>query len=677
MKHKTFILIGAFIGTILFFSHNSGTAFAADCTGGPAVCGQNSGLVPFHKDAIAASLIWPDQKQYEKGKKNEKFQCPKMLIWMRPSEYKPSDYLSPTVGGVFSGFNQKYIDLVQGGFGLGPLDRSGWSRYAPDIARENTQLIDVCGLQALIDTTEFTTNLATLPITNFILTDRFFENAGFSKGLGYNIFCSGNVLGADGRLYIIGGHDKGGNNGIKKIIIFDPQSGNWKPRTVPCVKSQFEADPTGTFAHCNPLDENNTDPADPSDMKYQRWYPTGVTLPDGRILILSGSDQDTSVGPDAAAGTKVRQAVPEVYDPITDRTVALENAQKLLPMYPRSYVVQTGPGQQDWKVCLMGEVEPPLPIGAALRGYDPFTYNGKTYCLNVLAALADPARDIRAENHWEFVTTAQNPHEGSGSAMLVTINADGTSSQKVFAAGGSDNDGPNVATVEMIDYSLPSPTWERLDDLLVATTQNNVVALPDGKLLVVGGRRNNSLQYQMFDPADGSRTDLIISSIPRHDHSTALLMPNGGVWVMGGNRTDLLPAVNENLSVPALEYYRPPYFFKGPRPAIAKAPDKIKHGKTFRVKVSGASDEIGSVAIIRTGPITHNWVWGNVYIKLPFTTNGKGPLKVTSPPLPGLAIPGDYLLFVVSKAGVPSEGKHLRLKLSGDEDGDGDDDSVD
>jgi len=81
--------------------------------------------------------------------------------------------------------------------------------------------------------------------------------------------------------------------------------------------------------------------------------------------------------------------------------------------------------------------------------------------------------------------------------------------------------------------------------------------------------------------------------------------------------------------------------------------------------------------MIRTGPITHNWVWGNVYIKLPFTTDGKGRLKVTSPPLPGLAVPGDYLLFVVSKAGVPSEGKLLRLKLVGDDDDNDDDDSAD
>jgi hypothetical protein len=311
-----------------------GTVAAAQPCSDPAVCGQNSGLVPFHKDAIHASLIW-----------TKKSQCPKMLVWMRPSEYKPSAYLLPTSGGVFSGFNPEYIQTVQGGFSLGQLDRSGWSRYAPDMARENTQLIDVCGLQALIDAGKFTkTSIAALTDTDMALTDPFFKNAGFSKGLGYNIFCAGNVAGVDGRIYVIGGHDKGGNNGIRKINIFDPKTEQWVPRSVPCVRSEWEADPTGqAFDHCDALDEANTDSDDPSDMTYQRWYPTGVALPDGRILILSGTDQDTSKGPNGASATKVRQAVPEVYDPRTDRTIALENARKLFNMYPRAFVTQTGP----------------------------------------------------------------------------------------------------------------------------------------------------------------------------------------------------------------------------------------------------------------------------------------------------------------------------------------------
>jgi hypothetical protein len=596
-----------------------------------------------------------------------------MLIFMRPSEYKSKDYLNPTVAGVFSGFNPKYLELVQGGFGLGQLDRSGWSRYAPDLNRENTQLIDVCGLQELIDAGMFTkTNVAALTDADISPTDPFFKDAGYSRGLSYNLFCPGHEAGIDGRIYVLGTHDKGGNNGGRKVNIFDPKAEQWIPRPTTCVRSQWEADPTGTIPpHCDPLDETNTDPPHPSDMKYQRWYQTTVALPDGRILSLSGTDQDTSVGDALASGTKVRQRVPEVYDPKTDRNIALENAQKLLPMYPRAFVVQTGPGKKDWKVAVTAEVDPARPLpgqpgGPDIRGYDPFFYIGNTYLLDVQAALADNI-NVPAENHWTYVDKALNAHEGAGSAIKVKIFADGTWSQEVFSFGGGNGSGaPDVKTVEKINFSDPAPAWQQLSELILPATQNNVVILPDGKLLVVGGRGAgvNTLHYQMFDPADGSRTDLIESPVPRHDHSTALLHPNGGVWVMGGNRVQLIPGGNENLAVPVTEFYQPPYFFKGPRPVIEKAPHKIKYGKTFELKVSNGAAEIGSVVLLRTGPITHNWTWGNRYVQIPFEASKGGRLDVMAPPLPGLAIAGDYLLFVVNKDGVPSEGKHIRLKLS-------------
>ena len=666
MKRHTSIPLAALAGAILFFSLNAGSAQAFHtCAGGTAVCGQNSGLVPFHKDAIMASLIWPQVQAGTSGKAD----CPQMMIWMRPSEYKPKDYLNPTVGGVFSGFRQKYIERVQGGFGLGQLDRSGWSRYAPDLDRENAQLIDVCGLQASIDAGTFTkTRIADLTNQDIRRTDRFFRDAGFSRGLSYNLFCMGQEAGVDGRLYVFGLHDKGGNNGGRKVNVFDPGSQQWVSRGTTCIRAGWEADPNGTIPpHCDPLDEKNTDPPLPSDMKYQRWYPTTVTLPDGRILILSGTDQDTSVGDALASGTKVRQPVPEVYDPKTDRTVALESARKLLSMYPRAFVVQTGPRKDDWKVAVLAEVDPERPLpgqtgGPDIRGYDPFFYTGNTYLLDVQSALADRSRHVPAHNHWTLVAKAENAHEGAGSAIKVKINGDGTWSQEVFSFGGGNGSGSDaVATVERINFSDASPAWQKMSDLILPADQNNVIILPDGKLLVVGGRAAgvNTLHYQMFDPADGSRTDLVESPVPRHDHSTALLMPNGGVWVMGGNRVQLIPGGDENQAIPVTEFYRPPYFFKGPRPVIQQAPSVLSYRKTFDLSVTGG--QIGSVVLIRTGPITHNWTWGNRYVELPFEGGSDGRVRVKTPPLPGLAVAGDYLLFVVNRDGVPSEGKRVRL----------------
>jgi len=412
-------------------------------------------------------------------------------------------------------------------------------------------------------------------------------------------------------------------------------------------------------------------------MKYQRWYPTAVTLPDGRILILSGSDQDTSVGPAKASATKVRQAVPEVYDPKTDSTVQLENARKLLPMFPRAFVVQTGPAEQDWKVAVVSEAVPPFPGkpgGLPITNFDPYFYRGNTYLLDVQAALADPDIGKPAENYWTKVDTAKNAHDSGAGVMMVTIHADGTWSQRLFIFGGTNGgQDSGVATAETINFSSPEPKWKSVTDLAAPVTQNNVIALPDGKLLVVGGadmrRGIINLRYQLYDPTDGSRTDVATSPVPRYDHSTALLMPNGGVWITGGNRVNLIPGspqtqAQRDAAVPVLEFYKPPYFFKGTRPVVKHFPHDIRYGRRFRLDVSDA--EVESVALLRTGPITHNWAWGNQYVRLPFQARSHGKLDVTAPPLPGLAIAGDYLLFVVSKNGAVSEGQHVRLRFEDD-----------
>jgi hypothetical protein len=604
-------------------------------------------------------------------------QSPKVCFWMRPAEYRGTDLVDLTVGPL-GRLKPTFEELVYGGFrfstGLNGLDESVTSRIKTDIERENTQCFDLEHPDAFKNNGKF--RVEDLNKEDFALNAAAFSDAGSSGGLNYNIFCSGNVTLTDGRLLIAGGHDKTGNSGVRKINIFDPATQSWLPRPVPPVKADFLADPTGLlFRHANPLNELNTDPPDRSDMRYQRWYPTAVTLPDGRVLILSGTDQDTSVGPAGVAATKVRQAVPEVYDPKTDRTIALESARKLFMMYPHAYVVQTGPGKDDWKVAVTGEVQPPLPQGDALRAYDPFTYNGNTYLLDVLGALADPDIDVPAENHWELVSTAKDAHNTGAGAALWTLGADGKAlSQKVVAFGGNSGAGSQaVATVEMIDFQGNNPQWERQEDLVQAATQNNAVVLPDGQVLIIGGASGrgasfvNSFRLQMFDPDSGKIRTLVSTNVPRHDHSTALLSPDATVYIMGGNRTDLVPG-SRDAGVPVLQIYYPAYLFQGPRPLMEQAPAQIFYGTGFELQ---SSDKIKSVVLIRMGPVTHNWDWGNRYVRLAFDESeaedeegGKlRELHVQSPALPALAIPGYYMLFVVNEEGVPSVAKLVHLEF--------------
>jgi hypothetical protein len=588
---------------------------------------------------------------------------------------------------------------------------------------------------------------------DFALTDAAYSDAGHQKGLDYNMFCAGNVALSDGRFLFIGGHDKGGNNGIRKLTVFNPAKEKWKRRVVPPVKREYLAifdelklNPACQYGEDDPEplecttafypdfpsanDESNTEPADPSDMKYQRWYPSGALLPDKTVLLVAGTDKDTSLDParvdcstEEHRSTHFRCSLktavtPEIYNPKKDRTIALENARKHHNTYPRVYPVQTGKGWNDWKVALIGEAHlgalakdaegdprlglPPLSVATQ---YDPYTYRGMTYLLDVRAAKRDPHRDTPGENHYTFVDEAVNAHDyGTGAQLWETDRKGHAVRQKVVLfggdCGGTRRAPPDVPQpppectrdlIETIDFQDPVPKWKQLPNgpedhdskLYLAVSQNNSSVLPDGKVLISGGATGrgpwtNSFHLQLYDPETEKMEVLVDRKIAGHDHSTVVLLPDATVALMGGNATDLHGEVGEEdehleLGIPVTQIYRPPYLFKGKRPVIKRAPESISYGQRFEVKVSRHSAAIKSVVLIAFGPVTHNWDWGKRYVKLWFGQDHKRnwkhkhkrkwsrKLSVQAPARPGLAVPMYYMLFVVDEYGVPSEAKLVHL----------------
>jgi hypothetical protein len=612
---------------------------------------------------------------------------------------RPSEYIGHHLVGEDGQLKDVFQQLVYGGYGFstGPhgLDQSVANG---EINLENFVCWDLTHPDAFKDTGEFSildqNGKALITKADIALTKDAISVAGDSKGLHYNIFCGGNVALADGRWVFIGGHDKSGNNGIRKLTVFDPVSETWLDRDVPQVKVDFLADPEGKRPnqHANALDEDNTDPEHPSDMKYQRWYPAGAVLPDKKLLILNGTDQDSSLGPSTGFGrpcasvtqnapcSKIRIATPEIYDPEADQTIALENAQKLQPMFAHSYVIQTGRGRQDWKVVSVGEVDAEFfPSIETLGGYDPFYYTGDTYLLDVREAARDPEREVKGEKHWEFVASAHIAHNSGAGAQIWELDKDGwAKSQKVALFGGdcgqvpTDESGQDLfecdqTTVEMIDFEDKNPAWKLQQPLVQPVQQNNAVVLPTGEVVVVGGSLGrgpwqNSFQLQLFDPADGSITPLVETKVPRHDHSTVALLPDGSVLTLGGNSSDLAnDPERTDAGVPVAQVYKPSYFFGGERPVIEKAPEKLKYGHHFVIKISDdGAQEVGSVVLHRLGPVTHNWDWGNRHVKLWFEQDEER-VKVSSPAAPGLAVPGYYMLFLVSKDGVPGHARVVHL----------------
>jgi hypothetical protein len=705
-----------------------GSASAYDACGIPpdrSLCGELGPLVPWHKDAIHAGLAWSGDKKKQ----------PKIGFWMRPSEYQgihsvdPSKVDDDSSSAPFlnAALRPKFETFVFGreftpgkgfSFSTGPhgLDESVATRIEADLPLDNTLCVDLTHPDVFKNSGKF--NIADLTDADFDLNRRAFSNAGHSRGLNFNLFCAAQVALSTGEWIVAGGHDKAGNNGIRKINIFNPATQRWIARGMPEVKAKYLADPeiANPVDHPDPNDERNTDPSHPSDMTYQRWYPTAIHLPNDKVLILSGTDQDSSLvnqGGECASAThspscsKHRLNAPEIYDRKVDRTVALENARKLLMMYPIGYVVQTGPGKDDWKVAVIGEADHAAggPFagdfsdqakGINISGYDPWPYSGKTYLFDVRAAEKDPSRGI-ADNsgkYWELVDTAAVAHESGASSMLVKLDDKGQPvSQKLVLLGGGC--GASTApcsgnTVEMIDFQLPHPRWVAQPGLAQEASQQQGVALPDGTVLVTGGVRGranrtgtsgwtNSFHYQLFDPHAGTVRSLIETNNPWHDHATMVLLPDGSVINMGGNRTDKVYFTASTCPVgqqcstqqtrddgaPVAQVFKPPYFFKGERPVIEQiAPLRdITYEQRFFVSATKASGKIRSVAIVQQHPVTHNHQW-NRHVDLWFGEETGGRLIVQAPRFAGVAPPGNYLLFVINERGVPSKGELIHLRAA-------------
>ncbi|MGH9901211.1 MAG: galactose oxidase-like domain-containing protein, partial [Pyrinomonadaceae bacterium] len=689
---------------------------APDCLD-RAVCGQVSPLIPMQSaEAVHMGLVWKRRSP-----------TPKILFHGMFPEYTPNDIADPALvdlaiaRGAFTTpglqFNSSLRDVLHGfdpflGLGQnrsaddsfqrltygGYLMRQGLSQSVPtrivaNRTMERQLLFDIGHPDAFRNSGKFHTAL--LDEADFALNREAFSENGHSRGMFYNTYCNARVTLADGRVYVFGGHDMQSNNGLYKVNIFDPETETWVRRRKPCTLANWREDPFGLelfarnpnapfYDDCDPRDQQSTQPSEPSDQKYARWYPSAVPLPNDMVLVVGGFDQDNTVGPDPLAAQKGRQnisqsdaaftatrvnmVVPEVYDPKRDRNIALENARMAFPLYPQLEVVPTGPGRDDWVVCTFnGEIDfgsELIPGGArfGVGGGTPRFTKGTTWCLDVPGAMRDRNRHVPAKNHWKLLDTALEVRPYCcPTASLIEIDADGdTVSHKWFMISGQDANGQQTGTVEEIEFTDANPRWRKVGDILQPLSTTKAVLLPDGKVLIghgvnragncnVGGRpctfeEREGLYFQMFDPADGSIRRLTKTTVSRGLHGTASLLPDGSVFFAGENRealvrpddpsfplmtsyAGLLPRGDPDLGVPVGQLFFPPYLFNGDgsraaRPVITRAPEEISYRGHFDIKVAGDRRQIASVVLLRSDHNTHSLTAGDRYVKLAFRPKG-------------------------------------------------------
>jgi hypothetical protein len=391
------------------------------------------------------------------------------------------------------------------------------------------------------------------------------------------LWCAGHTFLADGRLLVAGGHDEafGQNFGIDQASIFDGSS--WSA--------------TGSMA-------------------YKRWYPTLVTLENGDVVALAGTE---------VPGVNVLW--PERYNGSTWTT--LTSARWNIPMYPRAFLEP-----KNGRIFYAGEAK-------------------STRYLNPNGA-----------GKWTTVGNRIVANRNYGSAVMLD--------SKVFYMGGGGNTCPNLPqnTAEMIDLEAASPAWSAVAPMAYRRRQTNATILPDGTVLVTGGtsacghtkESGAVFAAELYQPPPvNAWTTLANASVIRVYHSTTLLLPDGRVLSTGSG--------DANATTPQYSYeiFSPPYLFKGPRPSYTLPATTMRYGQPFVVETPDAA-AIGKVTLVRLVSTAHAFDQGQRLNTLSFQAAPDGLSLTVTPPASGRrAPPGPYMLFILDGQGVPSVAQIILL----------------
>jgi galactose oxidase len=244
-------------------------------------------------------------------------------------------------------------------------------------------------------------------------------------------------------------------------------------------------------------------------------------------------------------------------------------------------------------------------------------------------------------------------------------------SGKVIYIGGNNDGATDVPTAaaDVIDLCANPPTWRETASMHFPRRQHNATILADGTVLVTGGTSGagfNDLSpgkpihvSELWNPATQEWKKLAAEDVDRCYHATAVLLPDATVLSAGGGEFTIDNEPNDPRdSHRNAQIFHPPYLFHGPRPEIISAPEEITYGETFSLEISGP--EVGKVTWIRLPSVTHDPDQSQRINVLRFRC-GHGNVTVTAPEQPEICPPGHHMLFVLSKAGVPSLARIMRI----------------
>ncbi|MCC2275249.1 kelch motif-containing protein [Streptomyces sp. ET3-23] len=362
-------------------------------------------------------------------------------------------------------------------------------------------------------------------------------------------------------------------------------------------------------------------------MSEARWYPTLVSLDDGKVLAVSGLDD-------------IGQVVPgknELYDPAT-RTWS-KAPDQYFPTYPSLFLMQGG------KVFYSGSN---AGYGPADKGRTPGLWDLKSNTFTPVPGIKDP--DILETSSSLLLPPAQD--------------------QKVMVLGGGGvgESKKSTARTAIVDLKADKPRFTAGPELREKTRYLNSVIMPDDTVFTTGGSKDyrgrsnsNILKAQFYHPDSNHFTVAADPAVGRDYHTEALLLPDGRVAVFGsdplfGDKDNTRPGTFEQ----RVEVYTPPYLYHSNRPSLQGASQQVQRGDTAVFTTPDAS-RITTVRLIHPGSATHVTDVDQRSVALDFKREG-GRIAVSVPKDASLVPSGWYMLFVTDEHHTPSKALWVHIR---------------
>ena len=365
-------------------------------------------------------------------------------------------------------------------------------------------------------------------------------------------------------------------------------------------------------------------PVDP--MAQARWYPTLVTLADGRVLAVSGLDDMGEIIP----GDN------EIFDPRT-RTWHT-GPKRYFPTYPALFLTKGG------NLFYSGSN---AGYGPADQGRTPGVWNPRANTFAPVPGLPDADQT-----------------ETSASVLLPPAQRQ---TVMILGGGGGGESHRSTARTGTVDLTAAHPAYRPGPALAEGTRYLNAVLTPDDHVFTTGGSRDyrgkeasDILRAQFYDPARRVFHPAAAPAVGRDYHAEALLLPDGRIAVFGSNplfadKADTEPAAFEQ----RIEVYTPPYLYGRTRPRLTGGPAEVHRGATAAFRVPAATP-VATARLMRPSAVTHVTDVEQRSIALPVARHGDT-LTVTVPADPSLVPPGWYMVFVTDPRGTPSAARWLHV----------------